>query len=153
MKKILSALLLSSAFATSYLAAQPTRTPPTPADIAARRVQFLTERLGLSTAQAQQATTIFTASATSAATIRESLRTAHQSLSDAVKANNTSAIDQLASTIGGLDAQQTALDSKADAAFYQLLTADQKTKFDAGVGRGPGGFGQGSGPRGFGRGR
>ena len=147
MKKILSALLLT----TSFLSAQTTRTPPAPADMAARRVQFLTARLGLSTDQQQQATTIFTAAATSAATIRDSMRTARQSLSDAVKANNTASIDQLASTIGGLDAQQTAIDSKADAAFYQILTADQKTKFDAGVGMGPGGFGPG--PRGFGRGR
>ena len=152
MNKALSIFLLSSAFATSLVLAQSSGTPPTPAEIAARRVEFLTNRLGLSTAQQQQATTIFTNSATAAATVRESLRTARQSLSDAVKSNGTAAIDQIATTIGGLDAQQTSIEAKADAAFYQILTADQKTKFDSGVGRGPGGFGGlgRPGARGFG---
>jgi len=148
MKKALSIFL----FATSVVLAQQSGSAPTPADMAQPRVQFLTRQLSLTDAQQQQATTIFTNSATAAATVRESLQTARQSLKDAVKANNTATIDQLASTIGGLDGQQTAIDAKADAAFYQILTADQKTKFDSAAGRGPG-FGPGPGPRGFGRGR
>src|ERR1700751_5009498 len=101
--KALRIFLLSSVVATSFALAQRSGTPPTPAEIAQRRVNFLTTQLGLSTAQQQQATTIFTSSATAAATVRDSMKTARQSLSDAVKSNSTSAIDQIATTIGGLD--------------------------------------------------
>ena len=54
-----------------------------------------------------------------------------QSLGDAVKVNNTVSIDQIAANIGTLQGQITAINSKADAAFYAILTADQKAKLDA----------------------
>ena len=126
------------------------RTPPTPAEMVARRVTFLTSQLSLTASQQQQATTIFTAATTAATALRESSRTAHQALSDAVKANDTAAIDRTAATLGNLTTQQTSNDAKAEAAFYQILTPEQKTKYSEsrGVGR-PGGFGpDGFGPRG-----
>ena len=69
--------------------------------------------------------------------------TARASLKDASKSNSTANIDSLSTQIGTLTGQLTAIQSKADAAFYALLTADQKTRYDAvGSGRGPGGGGR-----------
>ena len=45
--------------------------------------------------------------------MRANLKTAHQSLSDAVKANNSAGIDQAAASIGNLTAQLSAADGKA----------------------------------------
>ncbi len=151
MKKVLFSFLFASLFATTLTFAQ--RTAPTPADIAERRVNFLTRQLTLTTAQQQQATTIFTNSATADATVRANLKTAHQSLSDAVKANNSAGIDQAAATIGNLTAQVSANDAKADAAFYQILTPDQQAKYTEAQSQGPGRFfGSGFGGRGAGPG-
>jgi len=152
MKKLLVHLLVISTCATTLLFAQRSGNPPSAADLVQRRVEFLTNRLGLSSAQQQQATTIFTNSATSEATVRDSLRTAHQSLNDAVKSNDSAAIDRASASIGTLTAQLTSIGAKADAAFYQILTPDQQTKFSQSPGPGSGGFGRGAGPGGF-RGR
>lgn len=155
MKKMCFSILLTATFATGLVFAQRSGNPPSPADLAQRRVGFLTRQLTLTDAQQQQATTIFTNSATAAAALHDSLRTAQQSLSDAVKANNNVGIDQAAATIGTLTAQLTASDAKADAAFYQILTPDQQTKFNQSPGPGfggrggPGGFGRGAGPGGY----
>lgn len=152
MKKALTISLLNLALASSIVFAQGRGTPPTAADLVQRRVTMLTERLSLTSAQAQQATTIFTASTTAAGALRESLKTAHDSLQEAIKVNDTASIDRIALAIGNLSAQQTATDAKADAAFYQILTPDQRTKLSEsrGLGGRPGGFGPG--PGGFGRG-
>jgi Spy/CpxP family protein refolding chaperone len=105
--------------------------PPDPATFAQHHVKFLTTVLSLTTAQQQQATTIFTSAATSAQSLLEQMKTAHQSLAAAIKSNDGAAIDQTSATLGGLLAQMTAIHAKAQAAFYQTLTADQQTKFDA----------------------
>lgn len=151
MKRTLTILLLNAAVATSLILAQGRGTPPTPAEMVARRVTFLTNQLSLTASQQQQATTIFTDAATAGTALRESLRTAHQTLSDAVKANDTATIDRSAATIGNLTSQQTSIDAKAQAAFYQILTPDQRTKLSesrgpGGPGRGPEGFGPRGGP-------
>lgn len=114
--------------------------------MAARRVAMLTRRLSLTADQQTQATTIFTAAATANATTYTSLSSVRQQLNDAVKANNTAAINQAANTIGTLTTTLTASDAKANAAFYAILTPDQQTKFNSS--HGPGGFGG----AGFGRG-
>ena len=54
---------------------------------------------------------------------------------NAVKANNTSAIDQLSQRQATLTAQLTALHSKAMASFYAQLTPEQKAKADEFHGR------------------
>lgn len=94
-----------------------------------RRVSMLTTLLTLTTAQQQQATTIFTNAATADATVFSSMKTARQNLDTAIKNNDSASIDQLATTIGNLTAQLTSTQAKADAAFYQILTADQQTKY------------------------
>src|SRR5438270_5430377 len=104
MKRVLLSFLFASVFATTLTFAQPYGGAPTPADMAQRRVNFLARQLTLTTAQQQQATTIFTNSATADASARASLKTAHQALTDAVKANNIAGIDQAAASIGNLTA-------------------------------------------------
>jgi Spy/CpxP family protein refolding chaperone len=157
MKTLFPRFLLTFVFATSFLFAQPPGprgTPPDPATMAQHRVSFLTTALTLTTAQQQQATTIFTNSALADTTVHDNLKTAHQSLSDAVKNNNTAAIDQVSTTIGNLTAQLTSNDAKANAAFYQILTPDQQAKLTQLQSQGPGGgFGGRRGPQGFSGGR
>ena len=107
-----------------------TTTPLDPATVAAREVSFLTTLLTLSTAQAAQATTIFTTEFTSEAAIETQITTARTPLATAIKANATATIAAQATAIGTLEGQLVALKANADAAFYQLLTTDQKTKLD-----------------------
>ena len=81
----------------------------------------------------------------------------------AIKGNALGTIDSLAASTGTVEGQLLAIQAKADAAFYALLTAEQKTKYDSmPQGRGPGGRGPGPmgpggpggpGMQGFGRGR
>ena len=105
-------------------------TPPDTATVVQRQVSFLTTLLTLTTGQVTQATTIFTTAINAITPLQASIATARTSLSAAVKSNATATIDQLSTTIGTLTGQITAIDNKADAAFYALLTADQKTKLD-----------------------
>jgi Spy/CpxP family protein refolding chaperone len=116
-------------------------TPPDPATMAQHQVERLTTLLNLTAAQASQATTIFTNAATAAATLHTSLGTDHTSLQAAIKSNATATIDQLSTAIGAAQGQMLSIQSKADAAFYAILTSDQQTKLDSlgGFGRGPGG--------------
>jgi Spy/CpxP family protein refolding chaperone len=152
MKTKLSAFLVTSAVATSLLLAQRPGGPHTPEMMVQHRVDSLSTQLGLTTAQQQQATTIFTNAATAGASVRSNMKVAHQSLEAAVKNNDTNGIDAAAIAIGNLTTQQIASESKAHAAFYQILTPDQQTKFaqhaeHAGFGRGMG-FGGGPGMNG-----
>lgn len=123
-----------------------------PATMIANRVAFLKALLTLTDAQVTQATKIYTDQLAAETTLRASLDTARTSLTAAVKSNSTATIASLSSEIGTLNGKMTLADATADAAFYALLTADQKTKFDAlngqdGGGRGPGGPGGPGGPR------
>ena len=120
--------------------------PPDPATMVANQVARLTTQLNLTAGQASQATTIFTNAQSAAAPLRTSLNANHEAMRAAVKSNAISTIDQLAASNGLLSAQLEAIQNKANAAFYAILTADQQAKFDQ---IGPGGFG---GPGGRGRG-
>ena len=106
-------------------------TPPDPATIVAHQVSFLTTLLTLTTGQATQATTIFTTALTSVTAIETQITTAQTALAAAIKSNTTATITTQAATIGTFEGQIVALNAKADAAFYLLLTADQKTKLDS----------------------
>ncbi len=111
------------------------------------RVEQLTTLLGLTTAQQAQATAIFTNALTASQTVQSSMHTDRDSLAAAIKANNTATIDQVSAAIGTLQGQLTAINAKADAAFYAILTPDQQAKYDALPHFGPGG---GFGPPGLG---
>jgi hypothetical protein len=108
--------------------APPTITnPPDAATIVAREVSFLTTLLTLSTGQQTQATTIFTNALNSITPIQTAIATAQTALATAVKANDTAGITTQATAIGTAQGQIAAIQAKADAAFYALLTSDQKT--------------------------
>src|SRR5260370_38064016 len=117
--------------------------PPHPATMVQNQVARLATLLSLATAQAAQATTIFTNAQTAIAPLRTTLATDHDSLQTSIKSNATSTIDTVAANIGLLTGQIQAIQSKANAAFYAILTADQQAKFDqlgfGGFGAGPGG--------------
>ena len=102
--------------------------PPDVATIVARQVSFLTTLLTLTTGQATQATTIFTTALNAVTPIETQITTAQTTLSTAIQANDTATITTQSAAIGTAEGQIIALQAKADAAFYALLTADQKTK-------------------------
>lgn len=132
MKKILIAPTLLIVLGAIALWAQNTNTqppsPPNPAQMAQHRLEFLTNSLALTSSQQQQAQTIFANAAQASQAVHENLRTAHETLQNAVKANDANAIDAVANTIGTLTAQLTSIEAKAQAAFFQILTTDQQAK-------------------------
>jgi Spy/CpxP family protein refolding chaperone len=95
----------------------------------ARYINSLTALLSLSTAQQLQAATIFTNAAGTRASIHSSLKAARKALSAAVKSSDTGAISQASTALGALTSQHVSNGAAANAAFYQLLTPDQQTKF------------------------
>lgn len=105
----------------------------------AGRLDFLAGYLGLTEAQKTQAQTIFDAARAANETAMGQMEAAQESLQAAIKANNTAQITTLATQIGGLHGTMLGNRAKADAAFYAILTADQRAKLDArpGPGRGP----------------
>ncbi len=124
-------------------------TPPDPATMIQMRVEHLTTMLGLTDAQKATATTIFTNAQSSSESLRTALDTNRQSLSAAIKKNDTASIDTLAIAAGTLHGQMLAIEAKAQASFYAILTPDQQAKFDSMPHGGPGmmGFGVGGGMR------
>lgn len=172
-------MIVNLAFAATLLFAQtpsptprPTPTPPTPATLAQRQIQRLTTLLDLTTAQQTDALPIFTTAATTALSVSSSMQTARKALRTDILNNNTTnigsgsapGVDAMA--IGNLTAQLTAAEAVAQAAFYQILTPAQQTKYNTlgqrggmggagpmgfgpgGAGPGPGGMGPGQGFRG-----
>jgi Spy/CpxP family protein refolding chaperone len=110
------------------------------------RVATMTTLLSLSSGQQAQATSLFAAARTSEKTVQTSMHTAQTALAAAIKKNDVASIDTLTAQIGTLHAQSLSIQSKAEAAFYATLSADQQTKYDT---LHHGGFGgPGGGPRG-----
>jgi Spy/CpxP family protein refolding chaperone len=136
----MTAALITLAMASTLLVAQTAPQPPSPTAMAAHHVDYMTTVLNLTSAQQQQATTIFTNAATAASGVHNSLRSARQNLQTAVTSNDGAGIDQASAAIGNLTTQLTSLQAKANAAFYQILTADQQSKLTKLESqRGPGG--------------
>jgi Spy/CpxP family protein refolding chaperone len=140
-------LLTSLTFAQGFgrRSAGGTPTPPDPAMMIANQVARLTTLLDLTTAQASQITSILTAAQSSVSTLQTSLNTDRTNLTAAITSNNTATITSISSDMGNLQGQILAINSKAEASIYALLTSDQQTKLSTlgGVGLlgGPGGFG------------
>ncbi len=118
-----------------------------PAKMVEARVSMLTQVLGLTDAQKAQATKLFLDAQEASQRHREEIQVARQELQTAIKANDLAAIERNARDIGTATGEMTAIEARAQAAFYALLTADQKTKYDQmrgrGFGMGPGGMGPG----------
>jgi Spy/CpxP family protein refolding chaperone len=123
-------------------------TPPDPATMVADQVARLAALLDLTTAQANQATSILTAAQTATSALQTTLHTDQTSLQAAIKSNTTATIDQMAAAIGTIEGQILDARSQAEAAFYAILTTTQQTKLSAVgglglLGGGPGGPGRG----------
>jgi Spy/CpxP family protein refolding chaperone len=145
--RIKSFLLTVACVAVSTAFAQGPHTPPSPTDRATHHVKMLTTLLSLTSAQQQQATTIYTNAAKAELSIREAEKGTRENLRTAVKNNDAATIDQIASSMAQSTAQLTSTRAKADAAFYQILTSEQQAKFaeleseHMGFLEGPGGHG------------
>ncbi|MDP8979488.1 MAG: Spy/CpxP family protein refolding chaperone [Acidobacteriota bacterium] len=137
----LGALLAGTMAAQRPFGVMTSSTPPDPATIVAHQVDRLTTLLGLTTAQAAQATTIFTNALTAITPLHTNLSADNTALQAAVQNNAAAAIDTLSAAIGTLTGQIIAIQNKADAAFYAILTSDQQAKLNS-----TGGFGGGFGP-------
>lgn len=128
MKNAIQTSIIILALAASAAFAQMGPPPGDSAEHAKHHLAMLTKHLDLTPAQQQQATTLFTNAAGSQTTVHNNMKTAHESLNAAIKANDTAAIDQAAANIGNLTAQMISAHAKARAAFFQILTPDQQAK-------------------------
>ena len=84
--------------------------------------------LELTPDQQQNATVIFTEAVMATNGLRSNLKTARLSLADAVKNGNRGLIEQISAMIGSLEAQRHAIGANANAAFFQTLTQEQRSK-------------------------
>jgi periplasmic protein CpxP/Spy len=84
--------------------------------------------LNLTDAQKQYARQLMESTRAEAKPIAEQLRQTRQDLAEAVKSNNTGAINQLTERQGQLQGQLSAIRGRAMAQFYAQLTPEQRTK-------------------------
>lgn len=132
-------------FGATLVFAQTAPTPPSPATQAQMRVNMLSSQLSLTDAQKASALTIYTAAFTSDQSLQTNAQTARQSITTAIQNNDAATIDQASTTLGTIVGQLTAINGKADAAFYALLTSSQQAVYNSMPHGGPGGPG-GPGP-------
>jgi Spy/CpxP family protein refolding chaperone len=124
------------AFAAGMAVAQApaTSTRPAPQKAPFTRRMFgheeMMQALNLTTAQKQQADTIFGDARQKVEPIWQEMRQNREALHAAVKANNTSQIEGLSSHQGELHGKALAIRSEAMAKFYAILTPEQRTKAD-----------------------
>jgi Spy/CpxP family protein refolding chaperone len=124
-----------------------------PGPMRGNRVDFLVGYLSLTDAQKTQAQAIFDAADQQAQVVQGQVASAREALRAAVKANKPDAtFDQLGAAMGTLEGQLAAIDGKAQAKFYAILTPEQQAKIDAMPQRGPGGPGGPGGAGGAGTG-
>ena len=121
------AALLSGAMMAQPFGDLTAHTPPDPAAMVANKVARLTTLLKLTTAQAGQTSTIFTNAQTAITPLQINLGGYRPTLQAAVKTNSTAIIDQLSASIGTATGHIIAIQNRADAAFYAILTIDQQT--------------------------
>jgi Spy/CpxP family protein refolding chaperone len=95
-----------------------------------RRFDRMATQLNLTDAQKTQAQAIFKESHESAKQLAPQLKQNHESLAQAVKANNTADIERFAAEQGRLMGKMVAIHSEAFAKIYQTLTPEQRVKAD-----------------------
>lgn len=129
-------ILTLSILAALPVMAQPGRGPGPRGGGFGNRLDYLAGYLSLTDEQKTQAKAIFDAAAAATETAHGQADSARTALQTAVKANASDAeLDRLSAAVGVIHGQITAIQAKAQAKFYALLTAEQKAKYDA---RGPG---------------
>jgi Spy/CpxP family protein refolding chaperone len=127
MKKMFT-LVLATAIAMPMFG-QTSPKPPSAAERAQHQVKALTTLLSLTSAQQQQATTIYISAAKAEQAAHQSEKDVQERLTGAIKNNDPTTIDEISGTLAQSIAQLTSIKAKADAAFYQILTAEQQSKF------------------------
>src|SRR5262249_41852709 len=130
MKRITITAVVATFALAGVLAYAQKHEPPDPAQMVQHRVDFLTQKLGLSAEQQQQATTIFTNAMTNQKSLHDQMKTAHENLQAATQKGDNAAIDQASNALGNLMAQAMAAHAKTDAAFLQTLNPDQQAKYN-----------------------
>jgi Spy/CpxP family protein refolding chaperone len=98
---------------------------------AAKQAKFLsslTALLSLDATQQQQAAAIFTSAVNNRIGIHATMKSVRKVLSTAVQNNDGSGIAQASAQIGSLMTQYVSNGAAANAAFFQLLTPDQRAK-------------------------
>lgn len=104
-------------------------TVPRSAAKQAKYISFLTTLLTLSPGQQTEAAGIFSAAATSDAELKKTIKAHRQSLGAAVSGNDSASIARTSAAIGRVAASRHSIGAKANAAFLQILTADQQAKY------------------------
>jgi Spy/CpxP family protein refolding chaperone len=103
------------------------------------RVDFLTGYLSLTDTQKTQAQAIFDAADKQAQVLQGQMASARDDIKAAVKASKPdTTFDTLGAALGALEGQMAAIDGKAQAKFYAILTPEQQAKYDSITQRGPG---------------
>src|SRR5271154_503809 len=92
-------------------------------------INFFTSLLLLTQTQQTQAAAIFSGASASHATVKANIKTAREALAQAVENNDGAGIERAAGAIGRLTAQRHVVGANANAAFFQLLTAEQQAKY------------------------
>ncbi|MCU0246581.1 MAG: Spy/CpxP family protein refolding chaperone [Bryobacter sp.] len=92
------------------------------------RLQMLAAFLDLTESQKTQIRGIIENGLAAAKPVREEMKTNHEAMVAAVKANDAAKIDELAATQGRLAGQLGASHAKNLAQIYQLLTPEQRAK-------------------------
>jgi len=98
----------------------------------AKYISFLTTLLSLSPGQQAETVGIFASASTAAGELKATAKTQKRTLGASTGANNALGMSRAALAIGKMAEQRHAIDAKASAAFFQILTADQQetlTKF------------------------
>jgi hypothetical protein len=101
---------------------------PKTASKQAKYVTFLTTHLSLLTNQQEQVASIFTAASASEAALKKTIKAARRSLAESVQSNDSAGISKAAAAIGTVVAQRHSIGGSANAALFQVLTADQRAK-------------------------
>lgn len=128
--------------AAAAFAQEPPPMGPPPGDgpaPGAMRLRRLAKPLKLTDAQKTKAAALFEDAADATQALQSKIRANREELEAAIKKNDAAKIDALSAAAGTLLGQRTAIQSKAQAAFYALLTPEQQAKYDALDERGPGG--------------
>jgi Spy/CpxP family protein refolding chaperone len=112
---------------SNYAGVKSYYTMPKSATKQSKYLTFLTAYLSLTTTQSSQVASIMAQAAASEETIHQNVKTARENLALAVKYNDGAAISQAASAIGNLAGQRHTNGANANAALYQVLTAEQQT--------------------------
>jgi len=123
-----SARILSQKAVAHYSRLKSYSTIPKTPSKQAKYVTFLTTHLSLLQNQQEQAATIFAAASATEAALKKTIKAARRSLADSVQSNDSAGINKAAAAIGTVVAQRHSIGASANAALFQLLTADQRAR-------------------------